>query len=324
WRVKEEEFKNARKTSRRVGSSASSLYPLAKNSLKEGIAVTLKDVKFHMTNLLSNEFKLSYPNALNTFKASDPWLNLFMNRFNLSLRRRTKTSQKLPKDLHEKVTEFHSFINELRINNNFELNCIANMDETSVYFDIVGAYTINDRVLADGSKLSLMVIFKGKRLEAVWKQRPGRQNKRSLLVFDLFKGHLTMIVKDKCYDMNTILGVIPGGLTSVVQSLDKGNMKKPEHNIMCHWVMEVWNEISTEIIIKSFKKCGLFNTLDNSKNYLIELDQIEEKENCIIDLVDENKENEENIATSSVPYINAERSYLIRENETEMMSVLLC
>ena len=35
WRVKKEEFKNARKTSRRVESGASSLYPLAKNSLKE-------------------------------------------------------------------------------------------------------------------------------------------------------------------------------------------------------------------------------------------------------------------------------------------------
>ncbi|CAG8799291.1 4972_t:CDS:2, partial [Dentiscutata erythropus] len=182
WRVKEEEFKNARKTSHRIGSGASSLYPLAENSLKEWI------------------FKLSYSNTLNIFKASDPWLNLFMNRFNLSLRRCTKTFQKLPKDLHEKVTEFHGFINELRINNNFELNCIANMDETSVYFDMVGAYTINDRVLADGSKLPLKIIFKGKRvprgqyppgiviriqkngwmdeelmkewLEAVWKQRP--------------------------------------------------------------------------------------------------------------------------------------------------------
>ncbi|CAG8508786.1 12260_t:CDS:1, partial [Dentiscutata heterogama] len=54
WRVKEEEFKNAKKTSRRVGSSASSLYSLAENSLKEwiveqrqrGIAVTLRMLNF--------------------------------------------------------------------------------------------------------------------------------------------------------------------------------------------------------------------------------------------------------------------------------------
>ncbi|CAG8785900.1 1255_t:CDS:1, partial [Gigaspora rosea] len=65
--------------------------------------------------------------------------------FNLSLRRCTKTSQKLPKDLNEKLVEFHNFINELRINNNFELNCIANMDETHIYFDIVGSYILADR-----------------------------------------------------------------------------------------------------------------------------------------------------------------------------------
>ncbi|CAG8853802.1 14387_t:CDS:2, partial [Gigaspora margarita] len=180
---------------------------------------------------------------------SDPWLNLFMNWFDLSLRRRTKTSQKLPKDLSKKLVKFYSFINELRINNNFELNCIANMDETSVYFDMVGAYILDDRgVLADRSKLSPMVIFKDKRvpkgkyppgivvrmqdngwideelmkewLETVWKQRPKEQNKRSLLVFDSFEGHLITIVKNKYYDMNTVLGIISSSLTSVVQPLD--------------------------------------------------------------------------------------------------------
>ncbi|CAG8709708.1 37275_t:CDS:2 [Gigaspora margarita] len=289
WRVKEEEFKDARKASRRVGS-----------------AVTPNDVKFHMTNLLSNEFKLSYSNALNTFKASDPWLNLFMNWFDLSLRKCTKTSQKLPKDLSKKLAEFHSFINELRINNNFELNYIANMDETPVYFDIVGAYTLDD---SDGSKLPSMVIFKDKELmkewlEAVWKQRPGGQNKRSLLVFDSFEGHLTTIVKNKYYDMNTVLGVIPSGLTSVVQPLNI-SINKPFKDQL----REKWNIIS--------------NALDNSENHLIESNQTKKEEECVIDLIDENKENEESIATTSVPYANTERSYLIGKDETEIMDVLL-
>ncbi|CAG8843050.1 1035_t:CDS:2, partial [Gigaspora margarita] len=225
WQVKEKKFKNAKKTSCRVGSGALSLYSLAKNLLKEWIveqhlkeiAVTPNNVKFRMTNLLSNEFKLSYPNALNTFKASDLWLNLFMNQFDLSLRRRTKTSQKLPKNLSEKL--------------------------------VIGAYTLDN--CANRSKLSPIVIFKDKRVpkvEAVWKQRPGGQNKRSLLVFDLFEGHLTTIVKNKCYDMNTVLGVISGGLISVVQPLD-------------------------------------------IKNHLIESNQTEKKEECVIDLVDKNKEN---------------------------------
>ncbi|CAG8567420.1 11454_t:CDS:2, partial [Gigaspora rosea] len=234
-----------KKTSRKVGTSTLSLYPFAKNSLKEwiveqhqrGIAVISNDAKFCITNLLSNEFKLSYPNALNTFKTSDLWFNLFMNQFNLSVRRH----------LSEKLIEFHNFINELKINNNFELNCIANMDETPVYFDIISAYILdNCGVLADGSKLSLIVIFKGKRVPK---------------------------------------GKYPPGIVF-------------------------------------FKKCSISNALDNLENHLIESNQTEDKE-CVIDLIDENKENEVSFATTSVFYINTERSYLIREDETEIIDVLL-
>ncbi|CAG8824419.1 14683_t:CDS:2, partial [Gigaspora margarita] len=248
------------------------------------IAVISNNVKFRITNLLSNEFKLSYPNALNTFKASDPWLNLFINWFDFSLRRHTKTSQKLSKDLSKKLAEFYSFINELRINNNFELNYIANMDEISVLFNIVGAYTLdNYKVLADGSKLLLMVIFKGKKV-------PKGQNKRSLLVFDSFKEYLTTIVKNKCYDMNTVLGIIPEH-----KFTKKENIKKPD----------------------------ISNALDNSENYLIESNQTKEEEECVINLVDKNKENKESITTTSIPYTNTKRSYLIGEDKTEIMNVLL-
>ncbi|CAG8787295.1 8654_t:CDS:2, partial [Racocetra fulgida] len=91
-------------------SSSSSLYPLAEESLKEwimnrrlrGIAVTSNNAKRRMISLLTQEFKLSYPDAVYNFKASDRWLDHFMNQFDFSLRRCTKTSQKLPKDLDEK------------------------------------------------------------------------------------------------------------------------------------------------------------------------------------------------------------------------------
>ncbi|CAG8843724.1 34395_t:CDS:2, partial [Gigaspora margarita] len=265
---------------------------------------------------------------LNTFKASDPWLNLFMNQ--VSLCKYTKTSQKLPKGLSKKLAKFHSFINELRINNNFELNYIANMDETLVYFDIVGAYTLDNcgaqtvsiyttendknqftcvlKVLADGSKLLPIVIFKGKRVPKdnyssgivvkMQDNEPEGQNKRLLLVFDLFEEHLITIVKNKCYNMNTVLDVIPSRLTSVVQPLDI-SINKPFKD----WLRGKWNIIS--------------NALDNLENHLIESNQTKEEE-CIIDLVDENKENEESIATTSIPYTNTKRSYLIREDETKI------
>jgi len=107
--------------------------------------VTPYDVKSHMKRLLATDFKQLYPDAVNDFKASDAWFNRFLNRHNLSLRRRTKISQKLPKELHEKLCSFHHYIRTLQKDNNFDLNCIANMDETPIFFDMVGALTLDCR-----------------------------------------------------------------------------------------------------------------------------------------------------------------------------------
>ena len=193
WRMKEEDLRKASRKNRRVGSGALPTYEIAEESLKKWIfdqrereiCVTPYDVKSHMKRLLATDFNQLYPDAVNSFKASGSWLNRFLNRYNFSLRRRTKISQKLPKDMHEKLCSFHNYIRTLQKNNNFELNCIANMDETPIFFDMVGALTIdcrwaqsvpirttgNDKnrltcvlgILSDGTKLPPMVIFKGKR-----------------------------------------------------------------------------------------------------------------------------------------------------------------
>ena len=70
--------------------------------------MTPYDVKSHinMKRLLTTDFNQLYPDAVHSFKASGPWLNRFLNRYNFSLRRRTKISQKLPKDLHENFVRF--------------------------------------------------------------------------------------------------------------------------------------------------------------------------------------------------------------------------
>ncbi|CAG8569669.1 12156_t:CDS:2 [Racocetra fulgida] len=163
WRKKEEAIKNARKTSHRVGSGSLSLYPLAEELLKEwimncclrGIAVISKDAKCRMTSLLTQEFRLLYPDAVHNFKASDRWLDRFMNRFDFSLRRRTKTSQKLPKDLDEKVTAFHEFINNLQIIiKSFKKCGLSNaLDDDEIEYDIV---------LEDGNKENKEIIATAK------------------------------------------------------------------------------------------------------------------------------------------------------------------
>jgi len=40
-----------------------------------------------------------------------------------------------------------------------------------------------------------------------------------------------------------------------------GNLKKPAYDLMCWWIMEAWNEIPAQMIIK---KCGIINNSDNS------------------------------------------------------------
>ena len=127
-----------------------------------------------------SDFKASHPE----FKASAGWCTRFMNRHNLSLRTRTKISQKLPRDLDDKITSFHSYIIDQRTNYDFPLSNIANMDETPMFFDLPSNRTVHPRgdhtilvkttghekthftvvlaCMADGTKLKPMVIFKRK------------------------------------------------------------------------------------------------------------------------------------------------------------------
>ena len=129
------------------------------------------------------------------FKVSNGWCQKFMKRHSLALRQRTKISQKLPKDLDEKITKFHTFVLNLRKKHDFNLDQIGNMDETPMFFDMPGNRTL-DKVgnktvyvrttghekthftvvlccMADGTKLQPMVIFKRKTIPKGEKFPPG-------------------------------------------------------------------------------------------------------------------------------------------------------
>ena len=259
------------------------------------------------------------------FKATNSWCTRFMNRYNLVLREKTKIAQKLPRESDDKITSFHKFVIDLRRKHQYPLKMIGNMDETPVFFDMVGNKTVNQAgektiwvkttghekqrftvvlaCLADGTKLPPMVIFKRKTLpkkkfpkgvlvhvqengwmddkgcinwiKKIWERCPGGLlNRKSLLIWDMFKSHLCENVKATIKRINTDIAVIPGGLTSILQPLDvclnkpykdglrkcwnewmvsgdhtftaAGNMCTASLTTVCAWVVKSWDNISIE------------------------------------------------------------------------------
>ena len=54
---------------------------------------------------------------------------------------------------------------------------------------------------------------------------------------------------------------------------------------VCQWVKESWQELSKEIVERSFKKCGISNALDGTKDDLVweeeeDSSQVEEEPDC--------------------------------------------
>ena len=110
----------------------------------------------------------------------------------------------------------------------------------------------------------------------------GFANTQSLLVWDSFSAHLTDTVKQQLHENKTATAVIPGGLTSLVQPLDVclnkpfkdrlrekwmtwmmsgektftpgGQLRAASLVTVCQWVKESWQELSKEMVERSFKK----------------------------------------------------------------------
>ena len=52
---------------------------------------------------------------------------------------------KTPKWTQSLLDKFHQFVNRLRLEKSYEFENILNMDETPVWFDIAGNFTINPK-----------------------------------------------------------------------------------------------------------------------------------------------------------------------------------
>ena len=132
-------------------------------------------------------------------------------------------------------------------------------------------------------------------MQEVWHRRPGGLlKKRSLLVWGMFRAHLTNNNKTYAKYRNTDLAVIPGGLTSLLQPLDVclnkpfkdrlrgkwinwmneeagrvtkgGNLAKPVITVIARWIKEAWDDIPGDMVKSSFLKTGIANSIDGSED----------------------------------------------------------
>uniref|UniRef100_A0A8C5QH03 HTH CENPB-type domain-containing protein n=1 Tax=Leptobrachium leishanense TaxID=445787 RepID=A0A8C5QH03_9ANUR len=222
WRKTKADLKKFPKTKKArrgaktsYGALEAELHTWVMECRQNGYCVTRMGIRLRALHMAKDD-KLKAP-GIENFVASAGWCTRFMNRFGLCLRQRTKISQKLPKDLDEKVMSFHSFIIKQRRIHNYDLGDIGNMDETPMTFDLpsnktvasLGEKTIflrttgNERkhftvvlsCLANGTKLRPVIIFKRKTLpkkvkfppritvrthdkEEIWNGRPGAALKK--------------------------------------------------------------------------------------------------------------------------------------------------
>ena len=78
------------------------------------------------------EEKANSKGQINDFCPSEGWLEKFMSRNGLSLRRRTTQAQKTPEQIIDKLISYILYVRQLKQRNNCDFDCIIAMDETTV------------------------------------------------------------------------------------------------------------------------------------------------------------------------------------------------
>jgi len=80
-----------------------------------------------------------------TFKVSRGWLDRFMSRSGLRMRRRTTAAQKTPQEMTDKMVSFIRYMERERSKIDAQPNDIYAMDETAVWFDMLCQTTVNEK-----------------------------------------------------------------------------------------------------------------------------------------------------------------------------------
>ena len=127
----------------------------------------------------------------------------------------------------------------------------------------------------------------------------------TLLITDIHQAQTTNAIKDLLRECNTDLVLVPAGCTSLVQPIDvvfnkpfkssieklamqhmhdhlndylSGKLSASEQRVLfTRWIGQAWQETSAnkEVIVRSFKKCGISTAIDGSEDYQISIPGLE-------------------------------------------------
>ena len=111
-----------------------------------------------------------------------------------------------------------------------------------------------------------------------------------------FRGHISVSTTAELKRLKIESAVVPGGCTKFIQPADVswngpfkcrlgelydwlatsqkfytigGNVKAPDIETVCQWVIDAWQSVDVQIIQKSFQVCGITNAVDGSEDDLI-------------------------------------------------------
>ncbi|KAG1968293.1 pogo transposable element with KRAB domain [Pimephales promelas] len=137
-------------------------------------------VSRRMIRTKAKEVYETVSDSRNRFTASAGWLDRFLQRNDFSVRRRTTVAQKDARHLTEKLVNFVTYTTRIIKAKKIQPKNIIAMDETVVWFDMVGSTTVDAKGVslkttihekshltvvlsakADGTKLKPYVVFKG-------------------------------------------------------------------------------------------------------------------------------------------------------------------